>query len=150
MLLVALPATAETLSGYVVSIADGDTITLLGEGNQQHKIRLAGIDAPEKAQPFGQKSKSNLSAMLFNRDVVAECGKTDRYRRKICKVLVGGTDANLQQIKTGMAWWYRTYAKEQAPQDREDYEIAEFDAKVRRAGLWADKNPVPPWEWRWH
>jgi endonuclease YncB( thermonuclease family) len=86
--------------------------------------------------------------MLFNREVTAECGKADKYRRQVCKILVDGVDANLEQVKAGMAWWYRDYAREQSPKDREDYEVAEFNAKVRRLGLWADTNPVPPWEWR--
>lgn len=139
---------AGQITGIVVGISDGDTITLLDSNKQQHKIRLSGIDAPEKAQPFGQKSKSNLSAMIFNREVTAECGKTDRYRREICKILVGSRDANLEQVKAGMAWHYKQYANEQSPKDREDYEIAEFNAKMRRLGLWSDTNPVPPWEWR--
>ncbi len=141
-------ALAEQFTGIVVGISDGDTITLLDQNKQQHKIRLGGIDAPEKAQPFGQKSKSNLSAMVFNREVQAECGKTDKYHREICKILVNGVDANLEQVKAGMAWWYKQYAKEQLPKDREDYEVAEFNAKAQRLGLWSDMNPMPPWLWR--
>jgi endonuclease YncB( thermonuclease family) len=141
-------AHATDLTGRIVSIADGATVTLLDAARQHHKIRLKGIDAPESHQPFGQKSKTNLSAMVFNKDVVAECGKQDNYRREICKIIVGGMDANLEQIKAGMAWWYRDYSRDQSAQDREDYEIAEFNAKVRRLGLWSDTNPVPPWEWR--
>jgi endonuclease YncB( thermonuclease family) len=141
-------AGAETLAGRIVGIADGDTITLLDRTNAQHRIRLAGIDAPESHQPFGQKSKASLAALAFGREVAAECGKDDRYRRKVCKVLVDGGDVNLEQLKTGMAWWYRKYAREQSPEDQTAYEQAEFWAKVKRQGLWADKNPVPPWEWR--
>jgi len=141
-------AVAATIEGRVVSISDGDTITILDAGNRQHKIRLSGIDAPESHQAFGQKSKANLSALIFNRQVVAECTKTDKYRREICKVLVGDIDANLEQVKAGMAWWYRHYANEQPRQDQEAYEAAEFNAKIRRLGLWADKNPTPPWDWR--
>lgn len=141
-------ASAATLEGHVVGVSDGDTITLLDAAKQQHKIRLSGIDAPESHQAFGQKSKANLSAIVFNRQVVAQCSKTDKYRREICKVLVGGVDINLEQVKAGMAWWYRHYANEQPPRDREEYEAAEFNAKIRRLGLWADKNPTPPWDWR--
>lgn len=161
LLLASLPALAEPLTGRVVSIADGDTITVLDDNRQQHKIRLAGIDAPEKAQPFGQKSKSSLSAMVFNRDVEIVGDKKDRYGRTIGKVMAADPncnvpacpkihDVNLMQVMSGMAWWYRQYAKEQPPKDREDYEVAEFNAKVRRQGLWADKNPVAPWDWRRH
>lgn len=131
-----------------MGISDGDTITILDAGNRQLKIRLSGIDAPESHQAFGQKSKANLSALVFNRQVVAQCAKTDKYRREICKVMVGGIDANLEQLKAGMAWWYRYYANEQPLQDQEAYEAAEFNAKIRRLGLWADKNPTPPWDWR--
>lgn len=141
-------AGAATIEGRVVGISDGDTITILDAGNRQHKIRLSGIDAPESHQAFGQKSKANLSALVFNRQVIAECTKTDKYRREICKVLVGDIDANLEQVKAGMAWWYRHYANEQPRQDQEAYEAAEFNAKIRRLGLWADKNPTPPWDWR--
>jgi endonuclease YncB( thermonuclease family) len=141
-------ASSATPEGHVVGVADGDTITLLDAAKQQHKIRLSGIDAPESHQAFGQKSKANLSALVFNRLVVAQCTKTDKYRREICKVLVGGVDINLEQVKAGMAWWYRHYANEQSRQDQETYEAAEFNAKIRRLGLWADKNPTPPWEWR--
>lgn len=150
---------AQPVTGRVVSIADGDTITVLDANRQQHKIRLMGIDAPEKAQPFGQKSKASLSAMVFNRDVEVIGSKKDRYGRTVGKVMAADPncnvdacpkihDVNLMQVMSGMAWWYRQYAKEQSPKDREDYEVAEFNAKVRRQGLWADKNPVAPWAWR--
>ena len=139
---------ADSLKGRVIGVSDGDTITVLDADNRQYKIPLAGIDAPESHQAFGQKSKANLSALVFNRQVVAQCTKTDKYRREICKVLVDDIDANLEQVRAGMAWWYRHYAKEQSRQDQEAYEAAEFNAKIRRLGLWADKNPTPPWDWR--
>src|SRR5664279_4557549 len=85
-------AFAYELQGKVVSIADGDTVTILDANRQQHKIRLAGIDAPEKKQPFGQKSKANLGAMVFSRDVNLECSKRDRYRREVCVVFADGRD----------------------------------------------------------
>jgi endonuclease YncB( thermonuclease family) len=143
-----LPLTvfAADLQGRIVGVADGDTVTLLDSSNQQHKIRLKGIDAPESHQAFGQKSKSNLSALVFNREVVAECGKQDKYRRDVCVIKVDGKDANEAQVAAGMAWWYRDYAREQTTQQRTEYEAAEFNAKIRRLGLWADTNPVPPWE----
>ena len=139
---------AETVTGYVTAITDGDTIVLLDASKTQHKIRIAGIDAPEKVQPFGSKSTASMAAMAFNKDAVAECPKKDRYGRQICKVTVNGVDVGLEQIKTGMAWWYRKYSKEQSSQDQADYEQAETWAKLRRLGLWNDTNPVPPWDWR--
>lgn len=147
-LMVTPVAQAETLNGTVVAISDGDTLTLLDKNHQQHKIRLMGIDAPESHQAFGQKSKTHLSNLVFKREVSAECGKTDIYRRQVCKIRVNGIDANLEQVKAGMAWWYRSYSREQLPQDREDYEAAEVSAKSQGLGLWSEKNPIPPWEWR--
>jgi endonuclease YncB( thermonuclease family) len=148
MALVAGATHAAELRGRVVGVADGDTITVLDSGQQQHKIRLSGIDAPEKSQPFGAKSKTNLSALVFDRQVTLQCGKQDRYRREVCVVFVDGRDANLEQVKAGMAWWYRHYAKEQKPSDRTLYEEAESVAKGSRLGLWSDANPTPPWEFR--
>lgn len=136
------------ITGRVVSIADGDTLTLLDSARQQHKIRVSGIDAPEKVQAFGQRSRSNLGALAFDREASAECRKTDRYGCSICVVRVNGKDVGLEQIRAGMAWWYRQYAKDQTAQEREDYEQADFEAKSHRVGLWADKNPVEPWNWR--
>jgi len=146
--LLSLPASAEIVAGRVVAIADGDTLTLLDGKNQQHKIRLAGIDAPEKSQDFGQKAKTGLSALAFDRSATADCRKRDRYQREICVVVVGGKDVGLEQIRGGMAWWYKQYAREQTAIERTDYEQAEFIAKLHRVGLWNSKNPTPPWDWR--
>ena len=154
---VAITAHADTLTGRVVGVADGDTIAVLDADRQQHKIRLGGIDAPEKAQPFGQRSKENLSRLVFNKDVRVEWEKRDRYKRIVGKVWVQPADcptcpmtldAGQAQLAAGMAWWYRKYAKEQSPEDRGRYESEEQEARARRVGLWGDVNPVPPWEWR--
>lgn len=115
--LVVSSAFADQLTGRVVSIADGDTVTVLDGSNQQHKIRLAGIDAPEKKQPYGELAKQHLASLVFNRQVIVEWDKTDRYQRIVGKVLVNGNDANLEQLKAGMAWWYEKYRKEQSPVD---------------------------------
>jgi endonuclease YncB( thermonuclease family) len=148
LFLSALSLQAETLTGYVVGIADGDTLTVLDASHQQHKIRLAGIDAPEKGQPFGDRSKQSLAAMAFNKNVTVEWNKLDRYGRTVGKVMVNGKDANLEQVRAGMAWWYRDYAKEQSPADRGLYERAEVQARAQHVGLWRDANPMPPWEFR--
>lgn len=151
------PAYAHTLLGIVIDITDGDTITVLDAERQQHKVRLSGIDAPEKAQPFGQRSKENLSRLVFNKEVRVEWRKKHR-KRLIGKVMVQPSDcptcpktldAGQVQLSVGMAWWYRKYAKEQPPEDRGRYEFEEQEAKARRVGLWQDPDPVPPWEWRW-
>lgn len=147
-LILSATAHAEIITGRVVGLADGDTLTILDATNQQHKIRLAGIDAPEKNQDFGQKSKTSLAAMAFNQSARADCRKRDRYQREICVVFVEGKDVGLEQVRAGMAWWYRQYAKEQTAQESSDYEQAELMAKLHRYGLWDSKNPTPPWDWR--
>ena len=112
---------ADTLLGKVIGVADGDTITVLDADKVQHKIRLAGIDAPEKKQAFGNRSKESLSDLVFDRTVNVETEKRDRYGRKIGKVLVNGQDVNLVQVDRRMAWFYREYQREQSPSDRKLY-----------------------------
>lgn len=146
--MLAMTSHADTLNGYVVSIADGDTLTILDSNRQQHKIRLMGIDAPEKAQAFGERSKQNLAALTFNKNVSVDWNKTDRYGRTVGKVMVNGVDANLEQIKAGMAWWYRDYAKEQSADERVRYEEAELMSKSRHVGIWGDINAMAPWDFR--
>ncbi|OQW85842.1 MAG: nuclease [Rhodoferax ferrireducens] len=141
-------AQAETLSGVVIGVADGDTLTVLDADKVQHKIRLAGIDAPEKMQAFGNRSKESLSDLVFEKTVNVETNKRDRYRRDIGKLLVNGRDVNLVQVERGMAWFYRKYQREQSPNDRKLYEAAEDAAKDGKKGLWRDTDPVPPWEFR--
>ncbi len=139
---------AEQITGRIIGVADGDTVTLLDASKQQHKIRLSGIDAPEKAQPFGQRSKQHLADLAHGREVIADCGKVDRYQRRVCKILLNGRDLNLQQIEVGLAWWYRKYLSEQQLFDRSSYEAAESLARNDRRGLWRDSDPMPPWDWR--
>lgn len=136
------------LVGQVVGVTDGDTITVLDDQRTQHKIRLAGIDAPEKAQAFGQRSKEALSALVFGRRVTVETGKQDRYRRTVGKVIIDGRDANLAQVVAGMAWHYKKYEGEQSPSDRLLYADAEREAREVRRGLWLDAEPTAPWDWR--
>jgi endonuclease YncB( thermonuclease family) len=118
-------AWADVLEGRVVAVADGDTITLLDNNKQQHRIRLAGIDAPKKAQPFGQRSKQHLAELAFGKEAKADCYKVDRYDRDVCTVFANGQDIGLAQLDAGLAWWFRKYAHEQPPKDRIDYEAAE-------------------------
>jgi endonuclease YncB( thermonuclease family) len=131
-----------------VGVADGDTITVLSAGNQQTRVRLQGIDAPESGQAFGQVSKRNLSNFIFDKQVVVEYEKTDRYGRTLGKVLAGRRDVNLEQVKAGLAWHYKDYQEEQQPEDRRLYADAETDARAAKRGLWADANPIPPWDFR--
>lgn len=150
-------ATYADLTGRVVAVTDGDTIKVLDSTDTQYKIRLTGIDAPERGQPFGTKSRDHLASLVAGKDVRVESKKNDRYGRVLGKVWVqpsdcptcGKTlDANHAQILAGMAWWYRYYAKEQSPEDRGRYESAEDEARERKSGLWADPNPINPYQWR--
>ncbi len=133
---------ADELRGKVVSIADGDTITVLDPDKKQHKVRLNGIDAPEKKQAFGAKSKARLGDLVAGKDVVVEWKEKDTYGRTLGKVVQGGLDVNLQMVKEGLAWHYRKYSKSV------ELARAEAEAKAAKKGLWADQNPVPPWEFR--
>ena len=148
LLSLALPVIAGTLEGRVVGVSDGDTITILDRQNVQHRIRLSAIDAPEKAQPFGNHSKEHLSKWVYNRSVLVEWNKRDRYGRIVGQVLIDGHDAGLEQVRAGMAWWYRDYSKEQTQADQKLYELTEQAAKEGKLGLWRDAAPIPPWEWR--
>lgn len=134
------PAYAD-FSGRVVSIADGDTITVLVE-RKQVKVRLVEIDAPEKSQAFGNRSKQSLSDMCFDKDAQVQDNGKDRYGRTLGRVYCGGVDANAEQIRQGMAWVYDKYVT-----DHSLYRLQD-EAKAGKRGLWADPNPLPPWEWR--
>lgn len=159
-LLAPLLAAAESRTCLVVGVSDGDTLTARcgTVGNyEQIKVRFNGIDAPEKKQPFGERAKQALSDLVYMKDVALDCPKTDRYGRSVCRVMVAPAsapagpktlDAGLAMITVGMAWWYRAYAREQTPQERGQYEFAETEARAKRVGLWADAEPVPPWDWR--
>ena len=139
---------AAEIQGTVVAVSDGDTITVLTPAKKQHKIRLLGIDAPEKEQAFGRKSKFSLSDMVYLKEVTVQTDKQDRYKRDLGKVMLGDKDINLEQIKAGMAWHYKQYQRDQTPEDRKLYADAEAAAKNRKVGLWSDKQAVPPWEFR--
>ncbi len=122
--------------------------TLLDADKKQHRVRLDGIDAPESGQPFGNRSKQSLSDLAYGRDAQAYCPKVDRYGRRVCKVLVDGVDVGLEQIRRGMAWHFKRYKREQSDRNRLAYAAAENEAWAERRGLWADADPVAPWDWR--
>lgn len=147
-LLFANVSAADTLHGRVVGVADGDTVTVLDASNTQTKVRLIGIDAPEKRQAFGSRSKEHLSDLVFNRQVTVEHSKQDKYGRTVGKIFVDGVDANLEQVKVGLAWHYKQYQREQSVEDRTTYAQAEEHAKAAKRGLWVDRDPTPPWDWR--
>jgi endonuclease YncB( thermonuclease family) len=158
-LALALSASAQAdFTGKVVSVADGDTVTVLRD-HDQIKVRLSGIDAPEKAQPFGERSKQNMSRLVFGKEVTVEDRKKDRYGRTVGRVLVASDeckqldcpktlDVSMAQLTVGLAWHFKRYEKEQPEQERGQYSFAEDEAHAKRVGLWRDSNPVAPWDWR--
>lgn len=148
LLLLQEPARAESISGRVVGVVDGDTLDVLTPAKELVRIRLVGIDAPEKGQAFGQVAKKALSDLAFDRWVTVETGKRDRYDRRVGKVLVGGTDINLEMAARGFAWHFKRYQKEQSPADQQLYDQAERAARGAHRGLWADREPVAPWDFR--
>ena len=133
----------ENIYGRVVSVADGDTLTILDAEFQQHKVRLAGIDAPEKAMPFGQVSKQKLAEICFEKQAEITIVNIDRYGRTVGDVVCDGVHANEEMVKAGYAWVYRHY-------DRgfEAFYPLEQEAKDAKLGLWSDSEPTPPWQWR--
>ena len=147
----------------VVAISDGDTLKVrCGEPGafRQLTVRLHAIDAPELNQPFGRRAKQALSQIAYRKTARLDCEDgVDRYHRRVCRVKVAPNscteahcaktlDAGLAMLTMGMAWWSRAHADEQSPTDRGQYAFAEFEARGKRTGLWADRHPVPPWNWR--
>ena len=137
------PSLADTYTGKVIGITDGDTLTVLKD-NKQYKIRLAEIDTPEKDQPYGNKAKQALSDFVFGKSVRIEVETTDRYGRTVGKVYLGDMDINAELVRNGYAWVYRRYAK-----DKILYDL-ETEARENQLGLWAlpEAQRIPPWEWR--
>lgn len=136
------------LVGKVIKVTDGDTITILDASKIKYKIRLSGIDAPEKNQAFGKVSKQSLSEMVAGKIVTVDYNKRDRYRRIVGKVLYKNIDINLEQINRGLAWHYKKYEREQDVEDRAIYAHQEYLALKNRVGLWTDDNSIPPWDFR--
>jgi endonuclease YncB( thermonuclease family) len=156
------PALADTLQGKVVKVADGDTVTIVDDSGKKHRIRLGGIDAPEKNQPYGDVSTQSLVELVSGKTVTIKHEKRDRYERIVGKVLVDPPgeifcmaldcvkkiDAGLEQIKSGLAWHYKFYQMEQSEEDRTLYSEAELETRIKQIGLWKDEEPMAPWEWR--
>ncbi|MEW6132515.1 MAG: thermonuclease family protein [Pseudomonadota bacterium] len=150
----------QVLEGTVTGIADGDTLYVLDAMRKSHKIRLLGIDAPERGQAFGEKSRQSLARLTYRKLVSVDWQGRDNYGRILGRVRVAAPecrqtscpktiDANLQQVRSGLAWWNRKFADGQFPGDARVYEKAERAARAARAGLWSERNPVPPWRWRY-
>lgn len=139
---------ASLTPGLIVAISDGDSITLLTHDKQQLKIRLVGIDAPEKKQAYGTKAREQLASRIFKQEVEVDLRAKDRYGRHLGVIYKNGIDINQSMIQDGYAWFYKHYAKEQPKDEALRYANAEDLAKLKRKGLWADPNPVPPWDFR--
>jgi endonuclease YncB( thermonuclease family) len=161
LLLAASPASADVLEGRVIGIADGDTLTVLTNSQSQVEVRLAGIDAPERGESFGERSKQNLALLVGGKLVEVRWHKKDRYGLVVGQVWVVSPDARCQgascpktldaglaQVTVGLAWHYKQSAGEQSEEDQERYAFAEVEARARKVGLWRDAGPVAPWEWR--
>ena len=133
---------SDEISGKVIKVADGDTLTILTSSKEQVKIRLASIDAPEKSQDFGSASRKSLNAMCYGTNANVIVQDTDRYGRKVGVVYCNGVEVNLEQVERGLAWVYIKYAKEQK------YFEAESKAKNKRIGIWSINNLTPAWEFR--
>ena len=159
---ITISPSAKTLQGKVVKVVDGDTITMLDGRGFRYRIRLAGIDAPEKGQPYGKESTKNLKWHVYGKEITVEHSKYDRYGRIVGKVLIDSNrdmfclmvncirkvDVGLEQINAGTAWHYKRYKNKQSKEDRTLYSTTERGARKKQLGLWSDKKPTPPWEWR--
>ena len=139
----------------VQRVVDGDTVHVIDKAGKKFKVRLTGIDAPEKNQPYGLASTYKLTEILINKLVLLKSkpnnGKPytiDRYKRVLAKIILDGRDINLSQVLRGYAWHFKRYQKQQSPSDRELYSQAELNAKKNKLGLWNEKKPIAPWKWR--
>ncbi len=132
------------LAGRVVGITDGDTLTLLDANNRQHTIRLAEIDTPERGQPYANKARQALSALVFQKQVSVRVVDVDKYDREVGRIYVGDTDVSAELIRQGAAWAYRDYLRD------ESLLAIEAEAKAAKRGIWglSESQQVPPWEWR--
>lgn len=131
------------ITGRVVRVADGDTVSLLDGANTQHQIRLYGVDAPENGQPYGDRARAALAGMVAGKRLGVVVVESDDYGRLVGTLYADGSNINLTLVQLGHAWWYQYFA----PHERL-LEAAEREARSGRRGLWAEDNPVPPWDWR--
>jgi len=137
-----------TLKGKVIKVTDGDTINVLDANKKTHKIRLAGIDAPERKQAYGKAATKFLSKLVNQKTVCVDWHKRDRYGRLVGVIQYEGRDVNLAMVKVGYAWHYKKYQREQTPEDRVLYSKAELQARSDVIGLWSEPNPINPSDWR--
>ena len=136
------------LHGLVIRVLDGDTVDIWSSNDRKFRIRLFGIDAPEKGQSYGEESTDNLIKYCADKSVTAELMDVDRYSLLIAVIYCDGINANLQQIKDGVAWVYDYYTSKDNQTLVSPYYQAETTAKETKIGLWLGEEPIPPWEWR--
>lgn len=147
VLFFSLHVVAEVVSGTVVAVHDGDTITLK-TNSEEKKIRLASIDAPELNQAYGAEARNMLKGLVLGKQVQVDFSKKDKYSRLVGKVILNSDDINLKQVQLGAAWVYREYLKEMPVKERTLYLEAEAQSKAAAAGLWKEADVVEPWIWR--
>ncbi|MEB6579971.1 thermonuclease family protein [Enterobacter quasiroggenkampii] len=144
LIILSIPVVAEAdITGKIVRVLDGDTVEIVA-GNVATRVRLNGIDAPEKAQPFGQRSRQALTAIVSGKTVLAVGDRRDRYGRLLATLILNGRDINATQVSSGMAWVYRYQGNATEP----EYLRYERDARTARRGLWSEGEPVEPAIWR--
>ena len=137
-----LTLNAFEFTGKVVGVTDGDTITVLYQGNKQYKVRLQHIDCPETGQPFAAKAKQSLSAKVFGKEVTIKWDEMDRYKRVLGEVYIGKRWINVELVSEGMAWHYKFYSKDKT------MAAAETKARTAKLGIWSQPNPTAPWDFR--
>lgn len=133
---------AEIFNAKVIAVLDGDTVLIAQSGKRPSKVRLAEIDAPEKAQPFGMKSRQALVDQVLKREVRVETVATDKFGRLVAQLQIDGRSINQQQVRSGMAWEYSYFHRDKR------YIALQQEAQQARRGLWSQPEPTPPWEWR--
>lgn len=134
-------AVAEIVTGRVVKVTDGDTVTVLVEGNRQERVRLLDIDAPEKGQAYGEKARSFLAEMVAGKTVRVEFKGRDRYGRVLGTVFVDGKNVNEEMIRAGLAWNYH-YSR------NKKYAELENEARRKKLNIFSDRNPISPYDYR--
>lgn len=151
----AVPAAAAEFDAQVIGVTDGDTLTVLyveAGTKATRRVRLSGIDAPEKAQAFGARAREQLARLAFGKVGHLDCRATDQYSRSVCLVRVDGVDVGLRLIELGLAWHFKRYASTQPREEAASYAVAENGARAGKMGLWRDlgtqAEPMPPWAWR--
>lgn len=133
----------DQITGRVVRVVDGDTFVVLDHNQRQHRVRLADVDAPEASgQPFNQASRRSLEALVAGKTVTIQIMDTDRFGRPVGRVVLNGRSVSQEQVRAGMAWSARRWNRDPA------MPTIERLARASRAGLWAQADPIPPWEWR--